>query len=434
MRICVVGTGYVGLVAGSCFADVGNEVVCVDVDETKVEKLTRGELPIFEPGLDVMVKRNLAEERQSFTTDLAAAVQGAQVIILAVGTPQGDTGAADLRYLLQAAEGVARSVTAPAIVVTKSTVPVGTADRLTKLMAEHTKHPVTVCSNPEFLKEGDAVNDFMSPERVIIGTSDPHAAEVLRALYEPFSRTHDRFLLMSPRAAELTKYAANAMLATRISFMNEIAELCDRVGVDVELVRKGMGSDSRIGPKFLYPGVGYGGSCFPKDIQALLHTGREFDAPLKVLHAVEEVNRRQKHLLCAKITKHCGALEGKRIGVWGLAFKPGTDDIREAPALTLIRELLDAGAQVTAHDPVAVEVTRAAIGDHPRLLYGHGPYDVLGGAHALALVTEWREYRRPNFERMKKLMAEPVLFDGRNIWNSDEVKRAGFTYHGIGRS
>jgi UDPglucose 6-dehydrogenase len=432
MKICVIGTGYVGLVAGAGFADMGNDVVCCDIDESKIAMLKRGEMPIYEPGLDKLVAFNAAEGRLTFTTDAPAGVAGAQVILLAVGTPPAPDGSADLQYIFKAAETAAKSLTGWAVLVTKSTVPVGTGDKIEAIAKKVAAHDVAVASNPEFLKEGDAVSDFMKPDRVVIGASDKHAIETLRALYAPFTRATDRILVMDRRSAELTKYAANSMLATRISFMNDLANLCDAIGADIELVRKGMGSDGRIGPKFLYAGAGFGGSCFPKDLRAAVSTGREAGVRLEILEAVVAVNDRQKHVLGRKISEHFGGkLAGKKIALWGLAFKPGTDDIREAPALVLADELLAAGAEVVASDPVAIPATRKQIGD--RIRYEESNYECARGADALVLVTEWHEFRRPNFERLKTLLRQPVLFDGRNQWEPADVRALGFTYYGIGR-
>jgi UDPglucose 6-dehydrogenase len=434
MRLCVIGTGYVGLVAGAGFADFGNDVVCVDVDEKKISKLQAGQVPIYEPGLDALIARNAREGRLTFTTDLASAIRGAEVAFLAVGTPQAEDGRADLRYVDAAAEQIGAAMTGFLVIVNKSTVPVGTADRVRGIVAGRTSHPFAVVSNPEFLKEGDAVNDFMKPDRVIVGVDDARAREVMRHLYAPFLRTNDRLQFMDPRSAELTKYASNALLASRISFMNELANLAERVGADIELVRRGVGADPRIGPKFLFPGPGFGGSCFPKDIKALLHTAKEADVPLEVVAASDRANARQKQVLAGKIERHFGgvaALAGKTVAVWGLAFKPATDDIRESPALALIDRLLAAGARVTAHDPAAMENVSAIYGD--RVTMGFKPYDALHAADALALVTEWHEYRRPDFARIKKAMRAPVLFDGRNVWDPGELRALGFTYYGIGR-
>lgn len=432
MKICVIGTGYVGLVAGAGFADMGNDVVCCDVDRSKIDGLNRGELPIYEPGLDKLVAHNAAEKRLTFTTDVASGVAGADVVLLAVGTPPGPDGAADLSYIFKAAEDIADALTGWAVVVTKSTVPVGTGDKIEARMKQRTRLEFAVASNPEFLKEGDAVNDFMKPDRVIVGADDKRAIDVLRSLYAPFTRTSDRMLVMDRRSAELTKYAANSMLATRISFMNDLANLCEILNCDIELVRKGMGTDARIGPKFLYAGPGFGGSCFPKDLRACITTGREVGYDLRILDAVVAVNEKQKRRLGEKVLEHFkGDLKGKRIALWGLAFKPGTDDIREAPALTLIDQLLEAGAEVVGTDPVAISAVRKAIGD--RIRYEEGHYEAAKGADALVLVTEWNEFRRPSFDRLKQIMRRPVIFDGRNVWNPGELRAAGFDYTAIGR-
>jgi UDPglucose 6-dehydrogenase len=432
MRIAVMGTGYVGLVAGAGFADFGNDVVCVDVDADKIARLRRGEIPIFEPGLDRLVAQNLKEGRLAFTTEIAPAVAGADVVIIAVGTPPLADGSADLSHVLSAAESIGRALTGWAVVVTKSTVPVGTAEKIREAIGRVTDQPFAVASNPEFLKEGDAVNDFMKPDRVVVGTDDDRAREVLHALYAPFVRTNDRVIFMEPRAAELTKYAANAFLATRISFMNDIANLCERLGADVEHVRRGMGMDPRIGPKFLFPGLGYGGSCFPKDVRAVMSTAREAGHHLEILEAVHRVNERQKRLLAEKIATHFGPrMRGRTIALWGLAFKPGTDDIREAPSLALIDRLLELGAQVRAFDPAAGPQVQARYGDRVQILDSN--YEAARGADALALVTEWHEFRRPNFARLKELLVEPVIFDGRNVWTPSELRALGYTYYGIGR-
>jgi UDPglucose 6-dehydrogenase len=422
----------VGLVAGAGFADMGNDVVCCDVDAAKIDGLKNGVMPIYEPGLDKLVMLNVSEGRLSFTTDVPRGVAGAEVILLAVGTPPGPDGSANLSFILKAAEQVGSALTGWAVVVTKSTVPVGTGDKIEAIIKKVAKHEFAVTSNPEFLKEGDAVNDFMKPDRVVVGTENKRAIETLRALYAPFTRTTDRILIMDRRSAELTKYAANSMLATRISFMNDLANLCELLGADIELVRKGMGSDARIGPKFLFAGPGFGGSCFPKDLRAAISTGREVGYKLEVLDAVVAVNERQKQRLGEKIETHfAGNLAGKRIAIWGLAFKPGTDDIREAPALALIDKLLAAGATVTATDPVAIGAVRKQLGD--RIKYDESHYACVEGADALVLVTEWHEFRRPSFERLKAAMRQPVVFDGRNVWSPAELRAAGFTYYGIGR-
>ena len=434
MRICVVGTGYVGLVAGAGFADMGNEVVCIDIDAGKVERLRRGELTIFEPGLEPLVQSNVAEGRLRFSTDLVTEAPSAEVVVLAVGTPQGEDGSADLRALFAAAATLRGRLQAGAVVVTKSTVPVGTGDRLRAFIAEGHGQPFHVASNPEFLKEGAAVQDFLRPERVIIGTDDPIAVEKLRYLYDPFVRTSGRILVMDLRSAELSKYAANAMLATRISFMNEMARLCELLGADVEAVRAGVGSDGRIGTKFLFAGAGYGGSCFPKDPRALEHTARQVGLQLGVVRAVEEVNERQKRWLGEKVLAHfAAAAREKLVAVWGLAFKPGTDDVREAPAQVLVEQLLAAGCAVSVHDPVAIHAFAQAVGEREGLTYADNPYDAADGADALVLVTEWGEYRRPSFDRLAARMRGRALFDGRNVWDPAEVARHGLTCRGLGR-
>ena len=431
MRLGVIGTGYVGLVAGAGFSDFGNDVVCADVDADKIARLLQGEIPIYEPGLEPLVRRNVKEGRLRFTASVPEAVAGAEVVFIAVGTPQSADGSADMSGVIAAAEAIGRAMTAPTVVVTKSTVPVGTADRVREAVGQHARHSFAVVSNPEFLKEGDAVNDFLKPDRVLIGTDDDRARELLRNLYAPFVRTNDRIHVMDARSAELSKYAANAMLAVRISFMNEIANLAERLGADVEHVRRGIGADPRIGPKFLFPGVGYGGSCFPKDIKALMHLAERNDMLLDIVGAIVGALGRQKGILAAKMEKQLGDLTGRTVAVWGLSFKPNTDDIREAPAITLIDRLLGAGAIVAAYDPVARDNVRAVYGDKIRLT--EKMYDALDGADALALVTEWHEFRRPDFGRMKKAMKTPCLFDGRNIWDPEELRRLGFTYQGIGR-
>ena len=431
MRLAVVGTGYVGLVAGAGFSDFGNDVVCADIDASKIRTLERGELPIYEPGLDALVAKNVAGGRLRFSADVAAAVAGAEVVFVAVGTPMGADGAADMSAVWAVAETIGRAMSGPLVIVTKSTVPVGTGDRIREIVGAHAAHTFAVVSNPEFLKEGDAVNDFMKPDRIIIGSDDERARKVLGNLYAPFVRTNDRLHTMDLRSAELTKYDANAMLATRVSFMNEIALLAEKLGADVEHVRRGMGADPRIGPKFLFPGVGFGGSCFPKDLRALAHTAERAGAPLEIIAAVERVNARQKTVLTAKIEKQLGSVAGRRLAVWGLAFKPRTDDIREAPALVLIDALLAGGATVAAHDPVAMPNVRERYGD--RITLVDQMYDAVDGADALVLVTEWHEFRRPDFTRIKRLLKQPLLFDGRNAWDPEEMRAQGFVYHGIGR-
>lgn len=432
MRVCVIGTGYVGLVAGAGFADMGNDVLCCDIDGEKIARLSRGEIPIYEPGLEQLVRRNLGEGRLSFTTDVAAGVGGADAVFVAVGTPPDGNGDADLTQIFAAGESIGRALKGFATIAMKSTVPVGTAERMEQVIARHTEHPFAVVSNPEFLKEGDAVNDFMKPDRIIVGSTDARAIEVLRHLYAPFVRTSDRLIVMDRRSAELTKYAANALLATRISFMNEMAGLCERLGADVDLVRRGLGADPRIGPKFLFPGPGFGGSCFPKDLRALVATARAAQGTVEIAEAATRVNDRQKRRLGEKIDAHFrGELRDRRIAVWGLAFKPGTDDIRESPAVALIEDLISRGARVSASDPAANGPAKALFGD--RIEICATAYDCVRGASALALLTEWHEFRRPNFERIKKLLAEPNLFDGRNIWDPGYLRGLGFTYYGIGR-
>ncbi|MBX5483675.1 MAG: UDP-glucose/GDP-mannose dehydrogenase family protein [Myxococcaceae bacterium] len=431
MRIAVIGTGYVGLVAGTCFADTGNDVVCVDIDEEKIAGLRRGELPIYEPGLKELVDRNVRERRLSFTSSLPEAVGPAEVVFIAVGTPEGETGEADLAHVLEAARQIGRAIRQYTVIVDKSTVPVGTADRVREEIARITDVEFDVVSNPEFLKEGAALEDFLKPDRVVIGTTSERARRIMADLYAPFVRTEHPILFMDPRSAELTKYAANAMLATRISFMNDIALLCERVGADVDQVRKGMGADRRIGYPFLFPGVGYGGSCFPKDVKALVHTARDHGLDFELLRAVERTNERQKGLLLMRAVKHFGALDGRTFAVWGLAFKPKTDDMREAPAITLVEGLLGKGAKVRVHDPVAHRSARRLFGE--RVTYASTPYEALEGVDALFLMTEWNEFRHPDFDRMKALMKEPVIFDGRNVFSPEAMRERGFIWFGVGR-
>jgi UDPglucose 6-dehydrogenase len=432
MKIAVVGTGYVGLVAGAGFSDFGHDVTCVDIDAARIAGLERGEMPIHEPGLPELVARNVKAGRLHFTTSIGAAVPGAQLCVIAVGTPSAADGSADLRYVLDAARQIGAALTGFAVIVTKSTVPVGTADKVREAIASATRQPFAVASNPEFLKEGDAVNDFLKPARVIIGVDDDRAADVLRDAYAGIMRTGDRLQVMDIRSAELTKYAANAMLATRISFMNELARLAEVVGADIEAVRKGIGSDPRIGNKFLFAGAGFGGSCFPKDLRALIHTARTVDVPLGVVDAVERANERQKRLLGERVLAHFGGhLDGKRIAVWGLAFKPETDDIRESPALTLIEQLRHAGGTVVAYDPAAAGNVRALLGDAIEIV--DDPYAATAHADALVLVTEWHELRHPDLDKLKAKMRTLALFDGRNVWSPAECRKAGFAYYGIGR-
>jgi UDPglucose 6-dehydrogenase len=431
MHVSIIGSGYVGLVTGACLAETGNDVVCMDKDADRIASLKAGHIPFHEPGLEPLVQKNLAEGRLQFTADLPAAVRHARVIFLAVGTPSRTNGEADLSAVEDASRAIGIHMDGPKIVVTKSTVPVGTAERVKALVGEKAAHPFAVVSNPEFLKEGTAVQDFMRPDRVVLGGSDPEALDLLRALYAPFMRREEVVLVMDAASAELTKYAANAMLAMRISFMNEIAGLCERVGADVEQVRRGLGSDSRIGYSFLFAGTGFGGSCFPKDISALLHLGESHGLDLRTVRATMEANRAQKRVLVHKIRREFGEyLDGRAFAVWGLAFKPGTDDMRDAPSVEIIEALLARGAEVRAADPVALPRAREIFGD--RVVLEREPYGILEGADGLLLVTEWNEYRFPDFERIRSLLRKPVLFDGRNIWNRRLVEAAGFTYHGIG--
>ena len=431
MKLTIVGTGYVGLVAGTCFADSGNDVICVDVDAAKIKGLNAGKVPIYEPGLEELIRKNVREKRLSFSTDLPAAVGQSEVVFIAVGTPEGENGDADLRHVLAAAKQVGESLRRYTVIVDKSTVPVGSADRVREVVDQVTEQSFDVVSNPEFLKEGAAIDDFLRPDRIVIGASSEHARRVMGELYAPFVRTENPILYMDTRSAELTKYAANAMLATRISFMNDLALLCEKVGADVDSVRKGMGSDRRIGYPFLFPGVGYGGSCFPKDVKALVATAREFGIEFDLLRAVERTNENQKRLLLHRAVKHYGELTGKHFAVWGLAFKPRTDDMREAPSLVMLEGLLGKGATLSAHDPVATEVARRHFGD--RVRYSETPYEALEGADGLFVLTEWNEFRRPDFDRMKKLMRQPVVFDGRNIFDPPRMRERGFVYFGIGR-
>ncbi len=432
MNISVIGTGYVGLVVGACLAETGNNVCCADIDEGKIQRLKSNDIPIYEPGLAPLVERNQKEQRLVFTTQLAEAIGSADVIFIAVGTPPGEDGSADLKYVLQVADLIGKHMTREIVVVTKSTVPVGSAAKVEKAIAKEAKYPFHVCSNPEFLKEGAAVEDFMRPDRVVLGLATDHARRVMTEIYAPFVRTGKPILLMDISSAEITKYAANGMLATRISFMNEIANLCDSVGANVDSVRKGIGSDSRIGSSFLFPGPGYGGSCFPKDIKALISMATGCGIKLEVLSGVEIANERQKTILMAKVKAALGAdLRGRRIAVWGLAFKAGTDDMREAPALTLIDALLREGASICAHDPAALEHTRGLLGN--RIDYAETNYEALVGADALVVVTDWNEYRHPDFERVKRTLKQPVIVDGRNLYDVEKMRELGVRYHSIGR-
>jgi UDPglucose 6-dehydrogenase len=431
VHIGVVGSGYVGLVVGACLAENGNFVACVDNDGEKVGRLKRGEIPIYEPGLNEMVPRNVAEERLRFTTDLGEAVRASEVIFIAVGTPQDEDGSADLTHVLDVARGIARAMNGYKILVNKSTVPVGTSVKVREVVSGLTNHRFAVVSNPEFLKEGTAVDDFLKPDRVVIGTEEPAVEAVMRKIYEPFVRTGKPILVMDPASAELTKYAANAMLATRISFMNEIANYCDRVGADVRQVRMGIGTDSRIGSSFLFPGVGYGGSCFPKDVKALIRMGHEAGQSLHVVEAVDRTNESQKSILVPRVAAHLGGLAGKTVAVWGLAFKPKTDDMREAPAIDIVEGLLAGGASVRAYDPKAEEQARRVFGN--RITLCGRAYEAVTGADALVVVTEWNEFREPDFEKIRSLMRHPAVFDGRNIYRPQVLRELGFHYEGIGR-
>jgi len=442
MKICVIGSGYVGLVAGTCFAESGNDVICVDVDQEKIEGLKRGEIPIYEPGLKEMILRNCEEGRLSFTTDLAFAVKESLVNFIAVGTPPGADGSADLQYVIAVARSIGQHMDGFKIIVDKSTVPVGTADKVRAAVAEElVKRGVQiefdVVSNPEFLKEGAAIDDFMKPDRVVIGTDNVRTAELMKELYSAFMRKSNRLIIMDIRSAEMTKYAANAMLATKITFMNQIANLCEKMGADVMAVREGIGSDSRIGYDFLFPGVGYGGSCFPKDVKALVKTAEECNYDFILLKGVEEANERQKRVLSEKIQLRLGdpgerGLAGKTIAVWGLSFKPRTDDMRDAPSVTIINRLLELGAEVRAHDPVAIKEAKKVFGNS--IAYSQNQYDILKGADALVIITEWNEYRNPDFDKIKTLLVNPLVFDGRNLYQPDRMTLAGFEYLPIGRN
>ena len=436
MNISIVGTGYVGLVSGACFAEMGIDVTCVDIDEKKIGRLLSGEVPIYEPGLDDLVRRNVEAGRLHFTTDLSSCLDQVEVVFSAVGTPPDEDGSADLRYVLEVARTFGRNINKYTILVTKSTVPVGTAKKVKAVIEEELTErgeqiDFEVASNPEFLKEGAAIKDFMSPDRVVVGVESDRAKKVMERLYRPFQMNNYRLYFMDIPSAEMTKYAANAMLATRISFMNDIANLCDLVGANVDMVRKGIGADTRIGSKFLYPGCGYGGSCFPKDVKALARTAREYGYTMGVIEAVEAVNERQKEIVVKKLQDKLGTLRGKTIALWGLAFKPETDDMREAPALVVIEKLLEAGASVKVYDPVAMDECRRRIGD--RVVYCKDMYDVVIDADALAVLTEWKEFRIPSWSVIKRVMKQPVLVDGRNIYSKDEVIAEGFEYAAIGK-
>jgi len=432
MNITVVGTGYVGLVVGTCMADMGHTVTCVDNDESKISALLAGKVPIYEPGLDQLIERNVREGRLSFTRDLATPLAQSRVVFIAVGTPSAPDGKADLSGVFAVARAVGQLATGPLTAIIKSTVPVGTADKVRALLQEHIRHPFDVVSNPEFLKEGAAIDDFLRPDRIVVGIAHPETREVMDELYAPLVRTGKPILYMDNRSAEMCKYTANAFLATRISFINEIATLCNLVGADVDAVRRGAGTDSRIGTRFFFPGVGYGGSCFPKDVRALIETAREHGMELQVANAVEAVNERQKHLLANMVLERFGPdLRGMRVAIWGLAFKPATDDMREAPSLTIISRLLEAGAEVVAYDPESIHEARRVL--PAGVVYADRPMDAVKDADLLLLVTEWNEFRSPDFSKVKALMRRPVLFDGRNIWSPSDLRRQGFEYRCIGR-
>jgi UDPglucose 6-dehydrogenase len=440
MRVTIFGSGYVGLVTGACLADAGNHVICVDVDAKKIERLNRGEVPIHEPGLDALIRKNSKAGRIEFTTDAKKGIEHGLFQLIAVGTPPGEDGSADLKYVLAVAKTIGENLNKYAVVITKSTVPVGTADKvkaelLAQVNARQADVDFDVVSNPEFLKEGAAIGDFMKPDRVVVGTDNPRTVELLRALYEPFTRNHDRLVVMDIRSAELTKYAANAMLATKISFMNELANIAERVGADIEAVRVGIGSDPRIGYSFIYPGAGYGGSCFPKDVRALVRSAREVEYQARILEAVEDVNDRQKSLLVTKLQQHFkDGLAGKTLAVWGLAFKPNTDDMREAPSRVIMEQLWKAGAKVRAYDPVAMNEARHIYGERPDLALVPSAYEATEGADALLIVTEWQEFRSPDFDRLKSSLKSPAVFDGRNLYNPDLMERFGIAYYPIGRA
>jgi UDPglucose 6-dehydrogenase len=439
MKLAIIGTGYVGLVTGACFAEMGNEVICVDADVSKVEALEQGRIPIYEPGLEDYVKRNVKDNRLSFTNDLVAAVQDSLICFIAVGTPQDKDGSADLSMVLQVARDIGRCMNGYKVIVEKSTVPVGTAVQVRRVIQQELAargeiFEFDVVSNPEFLKEGTALDDFMKPDRVVVGCDDVRVGELMKELYGPFVRTDAPIIIMNVVSAELTKYAANAFLATKISFINEVANICSRTGANINMVRRGIGADRRIGPLFLFPGLGYGGSCFPKDMQALIHTARSQGYTPRVLEAAEAVNQEQRHLFFDRIANYYqGDLKGRTFAIWGLSFKPLTDDIRDAPALTLIAKLLEAGAKLQAHDPEAMPATRQFLGDRPGLGYADSSYAALDGADALIICTEWAKFREPDFERINSLLKAPVIFDGRNLYNADKLAKLGFHYAYIGQ-
>ena len=432
MKITVIGTGYVGLVAGACLADMGNEVICIDNNLKKIEQLQNGIIPIYEPGLEELVKANTAEKRLTFSTDIDNAVKTSEVCFIAVGTPQGEDGSADLQYVFNVAKSIAQSMNGYKVIVDKSTVPVGTAEKVTEIIKQNTNHPFDVVSNPEFLKQGNAVDDFLHPDRVVIGSNSDRATQIMQDIYAPFFRTGNRVIVMDVKSAEMTKYASNSFLATKISFMNEIANLCEKVGADAEMVRVGMSTDSRIGNKFLFPGLGYGGSCFPKDVKALIKTGQENNCEMSIISSADNVNKAQRKSFIEKIIMRYGQdLSGKVFGIWGLAFKPKTNDMREAPSITIINALLERGAKIKAFDPKAVEEAKFYFNN--KITYTNNAYEALEGADGMLLLTEWNEFRRPDFEKIKTMMKTPVIFDGRNQYDTKRLEEKGFEYHQIGR-
>lgn len=432
MKITVIGTGYVGLVAGACLADMGNEVICVDNNLDKLKQLENGIIPIYEPGLEELVKANVIEKRLSFSSDIDNAVKVSQVCFIAVGTPQGEDGSADLQYVFEVAKSIAKAMNGYKVIVDKSTVPVGTADKVAEVVRQYTDYEFDVVSNPEFLKQGNAVEDFLKPDRVVIGSNSDKATQIMQEIYSPFLRTANRIILMDIKSAEMTKYASNSFLATKISFMNEIANLCEKVGADAEMVRVGMSTDSRIGNRFLFPGLGYGGSCFPKDVKALIKTGEENNCSMSIIKAADDVNKQQRKNFINKITAKLGEdLSGKTIGVWGLAFKPKTNDMREAPAITIINALLERGAKIKAYDPKAFDLAKFYFGD--KIVYAKSSYEALEDADCMLLLTEWNEFRRPDFEKIKTLMKKPLIFDGRNQYDKIRLLERGFECYQIGR-
>ena len=433
MKVCVIGTGYVGLVAGTCLAEMGNNVICVDNDLKKLEQLEQGIVPIYEPGLEELIKVNVAENRLSFTNDLKSAVQNSLVCFIAVGTPQGEDGSADLKYVYQVAESIGEAINGYKVIVDKSTVPVGTAEKVTEIIKSKTNEEFDVVSNPEFLKQGAAVDDFLKPDRVVIGSNSHRATEIMQDLYSPFLRTGNPVIIMDVKSAEMTKYAANSFLAVKISYANEIANICEKVGANAEMVRIGMCSDKRIGSQFLFPGLGYGGSCFPKDVKALLKTAKDNNCDYQLLQAADDVNKRQRQIFIQKILKRFGEnLAGMTFAIWGLAFKPKTNDMREAPAITIINALLKRGAKIQAYDPKAFDCAQFYFGD--KITYSKSAYDALSGADCMLLLTEWNEFRRPDFDKIKELLKNPIIFDGRNQYNAERLKQRGFEYYCVGRN